>query len=250
MKKAIKILSLVLDLALICGALVIGVFAKTANDLPAAEGVYIITGADLQSATLRTVDADDYSNPEEKKNETTTLQSGTGKKLTVDIINRFGQIQVLQSEYDGNKYVAWSVYFKETDGAAVQAGIVEPTQLLKVNISHLYLKTRADKKRKNIIQGALNSFYGCIDVLSQGIARLEQGLTQDACARILNNLQKQFGYLRKTYQEQYSDFSEVCATMQTMLSETLGKTIYCKDLRYILCSACDAYIRLSGAFSL
>ena len=153
-------------------------------------------------------------------------------------------------EYEGCEYAAWSVYFKETDGATVQAGIVEPTQLLKVNISHLYLKTRADKKRKNIIQGALNSFYGRIDVLSQGIARLEQGLTQDACARILNNLQKQFGYLHKTYQEQYSDFSEVCATMQTMLSETLGKTIYCKDLRYILCSACDAYIRLSGAFSL
>ncbi len=153
-------------------------------------------------------------------------------------------------DYGGDEYVAWSVYFKEIDGAAVQAGIAEPTQLLKVNVSYLYFKTRADKKRKNIIQGALNSFYGCIDVLSQGIARLEQGLTQDACARILSNLQKQFDYLRKTYQGHYSDFSDVCATMQTMLSETLSKTIYCKDLRYILCSACDAYIRLSSAFSL
>ena len=153
-------------------------------------------------------------------------------------------------DFGGEEYVAWSVYFKEEDGIAVQAGISERTRLLKVDISHLYFKTRLDKLRRNEIEGALNSFYGCIDVLAQGLAKLDQGLTQEACKRVLSLLNKEYAYMGEIYRESYPQFSEVCASMHSALTELLTKTIYGKDLRYLLCGACDAYIRLATAFTL
>ena len=152
--------------------------------------------------------------------------------------------------FDGKDYVAWSVYFNEADGEAVQVGLSEPTQLLRKNISYLYLKTRADKKNKEIIQGALNSFYGCIDILAQGIAKLEQGLTQQSCKRILTLLNKKYAYMQKVYQETYPQFSKICANLYLQLDDILSKPIYCKDLRHVLCEACDSYIYLASFFSL
>ena len=153
-------------------------------------------------------------------------------------------------EYEGNAYVAWSVYFNEADGLAVQTGILEPSKLVKRGVSYLYFKKRADKKNRKIIEGALNSFYGCMDVLSQGVSMLDQGLTQQSCKRLLTLLNKEYAYMGEVYRECYPSFSIVCETMKTMLSDILNKPIYGKDLRYLLCSACDAYIRLASVFSL
>ena len=153
-------------------------------------------------------------------------------------------------DYEGGSYAAWSVYFDEADGLAVQAGISEPTKLIQYNVGYLYFQTRAEKRNKGVIQGALNSFYGCIDVLSQGLARLDEGMAQQACKRILRLLYKEYAYMCSVYQESYPQFSKACAAMQTALSEILTKTVYGKDLRYLLCSACDAYIRMATVFSL
>ena len=104
-------------------------------------------------------------------------------------------------DYEGDSYVAWSVYLKKSDGEAVQVGISEPTKLVEADVTYLYFKTRAEKRKKNLFKGALDSFYGCIDVLSQGIVRLDKGLTQQACKRILSLLQKEFTYMEKKYRE-------------------------------------------------
>ena len=153
-------------------------------------------------------------------------------------------------EYEGDTYVAWSVYFNEADGIAVQAGLIEPSKLVKMDVSYLYFKKRADKKNRKMIEGALNSFYGCIDVLSQGLSMLDQGLTQQACKRLLTFLSKEYAYMGEAYRESYPSFSRTCETMKTRLSDILNKPIYGRDLRYILCGACDAYIRLASVFSL
>ena len=153
-------------------------------------------------------------------------------------------------DYEGDSYVAWSVYLKKSDGEAVQVGISEPTKLVKVDVTYLYFKTREEKRKKNLFKGALNSFYGCIDVLSQGISMLDKGLTQQACKRILTLLRKEFSYMETTYSENYPQFSNVCANIQASLGGILERTVYGKDLRYLLCGACDAYIRLASAFSL
>ena len=153
-------------------------------------------------------------------------------------------------DFADDSYIVWSVYLNETDGTTVQAGLVDSTQLLKVSVSHLYFKTRADKQRSALIQGALNSFYGCIEVLSQGLTRLDQGMTQQACKRILADLNKKYIYMTNVYRESYPQFSAACQKIQTGLSDMLSKTILGKDVRYLLCSACDAYIRLASVFSL
>ena len=73
-------------------------------------------------------------------------------------------------------------------------------------------------------------------------------ITKDT--KILRLLYKEVSYMRTVYQENYPELSKVCTGMQTSLSDVLAKTIYGKDLRYILCGACDAYIRLASVFSL
>ena len=153
-------------------------------------------------------------------------------------------------EYEGTSYVAWSVYFNEADGVAIQTGLNESSKLLKLDVSCLCFKTRLEKKMQKEIQGALNSFYGCIDVLSQGVAKLDQGMTQEACKRVLEALYKEYSYLKKVYAENYPQFAKVCDGMQTALSNLFTKPIYGKDLRYLLCGACDAYIRLASIFAL
>ena len=153
-------------------------------------------------------------------------------------------------DYEGVSYVAWSVYFNEVDGLTVQSGLASATHLLKLDVSYLSFKTRADKKKKTVALGALNSFYGCIDVLSQGIEMLDQGLTQQACARLLSLLSRTYTYMRETYRESYPQLSKACDGLQTALANMLTRTIYGKDLRYLLCSACDAYIRLTSVFTL
>ena len=121
MKKSIKILTLVLALALVCGALVIGVVAKTAYDYDGADGVYVVTGADLESAkTTIHIQADDGTS-----NKTTWLQ-GTGasqkNSLSADIINRlYGDLKIVQSTYDGNKYVYFTA---QPDGPTNSAGFL------------------------------------------------------------------------------------------------------------------------------
>lgn len=118
MKKSIKILALVLSLALICGAIVIGVVAKTADSYKGTTGVYVITGADLQGATVgKTVKADDGTS-----NATTGLcgSKSKGNYLEINLINRsYGTATIVQSPYDSNKYV----YFTATpDGPTNNAG--------------------------------------------------------------------------------------------------------------------------------
>ena len=153
-------------------------------------------------------------------------------------------------KYEGEEYIAWSVYLKEEDGITVQANIDTPTKLVKWEVTHLYFKTLGEKKRKRVIKGALNNLYGCIDILSQGIARLDQGSTQVTIREILTTLQRQVAYLGKTYQDAYPQFSKVCAGLQTSLEGLMDTTIYGKDLRYLLCGMCDAYIRLASVYTL
>ena len=153
-------------------------------------------------------------------------------------------------DYEGKEYVVLAVYLNETDGQTVQASLVDKTELLQINVDRLYFKGKEKKKKRTVYEGALNSLYGCLEVLSQGISRLDRGMTQEACRRILSTLSKQFSYMASAYKESYPHFSNVCAVIQAKLEELMGETVYGKDLRYLLCDACTAYIRLTMQFAL
>lgn len=152
-------------------------------------------------------------------------------------------------EHDGKEYIAWAVYLNDADGKAVQTTVEEKTQILKKNVEYLCFKGKK-KKEKSVYQGALNTLYGCIEVLSQGISRLDHGGTQQACKRILSVLERQFSYLATTYQNSYPAFSNVCANVHKQLQNILNDTVYGKDLRYVLCGVSEEYIRLSADFSI
>ena len=103
MKKSIKILSLVLALALICGALVISSFAAVAKHDPEVAGVNVIAGMDFTDATVGFTSGG-VSGPDDGS------IGGTngGKNDVVPFfknVDRHGFGQVVQNPIDNNVYV-------------------------------------------------------------------------------------------------------------------------------------------------
>lgn len=152
-------------------------------------------------------------------------------------------------ENKGETYVAYSVYLNEADVKAVQQNIDADIALIKRKIGTLSFKGKEKRKEKLYI-GAFNTLYNCIEIISKSISMLERGATQEACKRILFLLERQFGYMASTYQENYASFSNVCANIQKSINALLENTVFCKDLRYVLCEACEGYIQLASQFSL
>ena len=120
MKKSIKILSLVLALALICGALVIGVFAKTAAEYYGVEGVTVMEAADFENADTTI----DVKGTDGTANKTTTIGS-----MGADIINRHGRLQVVSAKYEENIYVTFTPGYvqKSTGGPFISNGYASAT---------------------------------------------------------------------------------------------------------------------------
>ncbi len=169
----------------------------------------------------------------EAATHTTRLDGGAGYVLT-----------------DGEeRYIVYSVYLSDESLQAIQAGIGEETRIIKKAVGYLSFKG-TEKQKKDIYCGALNSLYGGIEVLSQCISKLERGATQQACKRILTILERQFGYMASVYYSQYPAFSNVCASLQRKLQVLVVDTVFCKDLRYVLCEVCESYVQLSSQFSL
>lgn len=150
---------------------------------------------------------------------------------------------------DDTCYTAYSVYLNGDIGLSAQEGLQEETMLVEKNVGYLIFKGK-NKLASNLYQGALNALYGCIDVLSQSIDLLENGGIQQTCKRILTVLERQFAYMASEYQASYPAFSSVCKGLQVELSKLAEKIVLCKDLRYVLCAACDGYIQLTKEFSL
>ena len=118
MKKSIKILSLVLALALICGALVISSFAAVAKHDPEVAGVNVIAGMDFTDATVGFTSGG-VSGPADG----TIGGTNGGKNDVVPFfknVDRHGLGQVVQNPIDKNVYLTVE-YNKdeETTGTSV-----------------------------------------------------------------------------------------------------------------------------------
>ncbi|MBQ8229580.1 MAG: hypothetical protein IJZ32_02665 [Clostridia bacterium] len=155
-------------------------------------------------------------------------------------------------QYDGEDYVALSVYLDEQDGQTVQKSLAETgekTKLLRVGVQTLYFQTKKEKKNANMYIGAFDCLQGCMSVLEECISRLEKGLTQEKCKRILSDLKKQFSFLSKDYGVQYAAFGSLCDDTAKRLETLLSDTVYAKDLRYLLCELVEKSVALASAFS-
>lgn len=154
--------------------------------------------------------------------------------------------------YNGTDYVAISAYFEESDGVSVQASLLadgKETRLLTLGGNRLYFKTCAQKKNANVYVGALQAFYGCLQVFGRGVALLEQS-TQERAKEYYSSLEKQFLYLGKKYEAGYPDFAKICKEGAHALHEMSSQTLYVKDLRYLLCELSEKYASLAANFSL
>lgn len=147
------------------------------------------------------------------------------------------------------EYTAYSVYLSDDIAHAVQTNMQETAQLVEKQVDYLVFKGR-NKRLAAFYSGALSGLYGCIDVLSQSISKLEGGMLQQTCKRLLTILEKQFGYMANAYQNEYPIFSQTCKTLRENLGKIISDVVFCRDLRYLLCMACDTYVQLSSEFVL
>ena len=155
--------------------------------------------------------------------------------------------------HDGADCVVLSVYLNEADGVAVQTSLTakgEAVQLIQISVPTLYFKSKAEKQNANIYVGALKTLHGCMMVLNECMARLEDGATQESSKRILTPLEMQLTYLSKEYAVKYPKFSVVCKETAETLGKISAKTLFAKDLRYLLCELSEKYVALASAFSM
>ena len=156
-------------------------------------------------------------------------------------------------DYENCDYVALSVYLSGIEGDKACASISQKygnAKIISINSGKLYMKRDSQKKTAKKTQGGFNSLYGCIEVLSREIARLDKGATQQSSGRILSQVAGNLQYLSEEYTSCFFNFSNVCQNGANALYKSVSSIIYTKDLRYILCQLCFDFIKLSKEFSL
>lgn len=154
--------------------------------------------------------------------------------------------------YKNTDYVAISAYCEETDGIAVQSSLCadgQETRLLALAGNRLYFKTCEQKRNANVYVGALQAFYGYLQVFERGIALLEQS-TQERAKAYYASLEKQLQFMGNKYEGSYPEFAKICKNGVLALREMSSQTLYVKDLRYLLCELSEKYASLAASFSL
>lgn len=150
---------------------------------------------------------------------------------------------------DGEEYVAYAVYTEKTDGEKVKDALNETkarSKLLRLKVDALRLK-----KGENAVlyQNAFNALYGEIGALNACIFRLEKGMTQENCKRLLEGFKNRFVYLAKEYKSVFPAFAKVCEQASFDLQDISNGIVYATDLRYSACCLSEEYIRLSSSLA-
>ena len=154
-------------------------------------------------------------------------------------------------EQDGTQYATINVFFDKVGAESVRNRLSENGQdcsIVSQEIHKLYFKGN-EKENSEKYVGALKLLKSYILLLNDCITRLEDGLTQEACKRVLKTLAAQYEYTSEVYVE-YSGFNEVCKQSAEELQSICRGTVYLKDLRYLLCYQTDNFLKLCSAFSI
>ena len=118
------------------------------------------------------------------------------------------------------EYVAYHVYMRDTEGERALEAVSlqgEEVELLSVGVEKLYLKTREDKRNAQTLLEGMELLYAYIRILSDEIARLDGGATQESCKRVLRALSDQLSYAEKEYAERCDYVSQVVANRGDVL---------------------------------
>lgn len=149
--------------------------------------------------------------------------------------------------------VAYSVYLSQTEAEKVLKALSSQGKqvvLVEKNAPTLCFLTHAEKVFSQVAVGALNSYFGCIQILSQEISRLDKGATQQSSKKVLQTLYRALDYLAAHYKTKYSTFSTQCTASAEEVGRILKGIVYTNDLRFLLCEWVERYLFLASEFSL
>ncbi len=180
------------------------------------------------------------------------ISSSTHIEASTNYVDKNGGAGYLL-EVNNREYVTYSVYLTETESQAVYAkvsALEEGIEIMTMHVGDVYLKTKAQKDKKEQIEGAFRSLYGCIEVLNSEIDRLAKGATQQSSKRVLEVLKKQLDFLSAKYEKVLPSFHELCKRTSNELFSFIKDMVYVKDLRYVQCELCHSYAKLAKGYAL
>ena len=133
-------------------------------------------------------------------------------------------------------------------GENVKTGIIPQTRRA------LYLKTSAQKRRKNEISGVLHTLDECADVLYLSAVEAERGEagqaalkeTAKCAAMALSYLSKHAGNADKAAKR----CAAACGRVSEELKEMAAGIVYARDLRRAQIEICLSYLDFSDAYSI
>ncbi len=151
-----------------------------------------------------------------------------------------------------NTGVAYSVYFTEEESQQAKNSLQTSyanVSVWVISAPDIYIKKRKAKALAEKIEGAFESLYNNMQVLNTQTSRLEDGGTQQSCARILNILASNFAYLGLEYKTVLPAYAKKCDEIAAVLNALTYGVIYVRDLRYLLCELCVSYVQLCEEYS-
>lgn len=151
-----------------------------------------------------------------------------------------------------NMGVAYSVYFTEEESQQAKNSLQTSyanVSVWAISAPDIYIKKRKAKALAEKIEGAFESLYNNMQVLNTQTSRLEDGGTQQSCARILNILASNFAYLGLEYKTVLPAYAKQCDETAVALNALTYGVIYVKDLRYLLCELCVSYVQFCKEYS-
>lgn len=168
----------------------------------------------------------------------------------------------IEMQADNRTYAVYACYTGENGKSLAEAaqaaigkrGVAEKTEIISQTRRALYLKTSAQKRRKNEISGVLDTLDECADVLYLSAKEAEQGQAgQIALKDTAKSAAMALSYLSK-YAGEADEAAKRCATACGRVSEELKKIaagiVYARDLRRAQIEICLAYLDFSGAYSI
>ncbi len=146
--------------------------------------------------------------------------------------------------------MALAVYFTKSDAEKVltkNKDRYEKLSLVCLSCEELYFSRERKEERESVIN-ALNTLYEHIFLLNELIVRVENGQTQEASKRILNEIEGNFLYLEKSYKN-FSALSKLYGNSAEKLREQTENFVFTKNLRYVVCGLCKGYLDFAGEYS-
>ena len=167
------------------------------------------------------------------------------------------EVSALEIQNDGGagfmlpkNRMALAVYFTKSDAEKVFAknkDRYEKLSLVCLSCEELYFSGERKEEWESVIN-ALNTLYEHILLLNELIVRVENGQTQEASKRILNEIEGNFLYLEKSYKN-FSALSKLYGNSAEKLREQTENFVFAKNLRYVVCGLCKGYLDFAGEYS-